>query len=96
LWSDLIETGRCEVWIHLEDSFESIYTGIMSSIAEIKTAIENLSFSERAELAKWLYQWEDDQWDKQMAKDFSPGGRYADVPAEIAKKARQEPLLDLP
>ena len=31
-------------------------------MAEIKTAIEQLSFEERAELAAWLHGWEDDEW----------------------------------
>ncbi len=33
------------------------------SLTEIKTAIEQLSFEERAELAAWLHGWKDDEWD---------------------------------
>ena len=47
----------------------------MSTVAEIKVAVAKLSLSERAEFAKWFNGWEDDEWDKQMVKDFSPGGR---------------------
>ena len=32
------------------------------SLADIKTAIEQLSFEQRAELAAWLHGWEDDEW----------------------------------
>ena len=31
------------------------------NLAEIKTAIEHLSFEERAELAAWLHGWKDDE-----------------------------------
>ena len=36
------------------------------SLAEIKSAIQQLAFEERAELAAWLHGWEDDDWDEQM------------------------------
>jgi hypothetical protein len=38
------------------------------SLAEIKTAIERLSFDQRAELAAWLHGWNDDEWDEQMKR----------------------------
>ena len=43
------------------------------SVAEIKSAIEQLSFEERAELAAWLHGWEDDAWDEQMKRDVAAG-----------------------
>src|SRR4030095_9260183 len=43
------------------------------SLPEIKTAIEQLSFEERAELAAWLHGWNDDQWDEQMKRDLGSG-----------------------
>jgi hypothetical protein len=43
------------------------------SLAEIKTAIERLSFEERAELAAWLHGWKDDEWDEQMKRDIAAG-----------------------
>ena len=43
------------------------------SLAEIKTAIEHLSFEERAELAAWLHGWKDDDWDEQMKRDIAAG-----------------------
>jgi hypothetical protein len=38
------------------------------SLTEIKTAIEHLSFEQRAELAAWLHGWKDDDWDEQMKR----------------------------
>jgi hypothetical protein len=43
------------------------------SLADIKTAIEQLSFEERAELAAWLHGWNDDEWDDQMKRDIAAG-----------------------
>ena len=43
------------------------------SLAEIKTAIAQLSFEQRAELAAWLHGWEDDEWDAQMKRDVASG-----------------------
>src|SRR6184192_3102560 len=40
-------------------------------LSEIKTAIEQLSFEERAELAAWLHGWNDDEWDEQMKRDVA-------------------------
>jgi hypothetical protein len=38
------------------------------SLAEIKTAIEQLSFEEGAELAAWLHGWKNDEWEPGFAK----------------------------
>ena len=43
------------------------------SLAEIKTAIEQLSFEERARLAAWFHGWKDDEWDEQMKRDVADG-----------------------
>jgi len=45
----------------------------MTKVDEIKSAIQQLSLEERAELAKWLYDWEDDEWDRQIADDLEAG-----------------------
>jgi hypothetical protein len=37
----------------------------MSTVAEIKAAISQLTLEERAEVARCLHEWEDDAWDKQ-------------------------------
>jgi hypothetical protein len=43
------------------------------SLAEIKNAIQQLSFEQRAELAGWLHGWNDDAWDEQMKRDIASG-----------------------
>ena len=43
------------------------------SLAEIQSAIEQLSFEERAKLSAWLHGWNDDEWDEQMKRDVASG-----------------------
>jgi hypothetical protein len=43
------------------------------SVEEIKAAISKLTMEERAELARCLHLWEDDEWDAQMKRDFASG-----------------------
>jgi hypothetical protein len=52
------------------------------SLAEIKTAIQQLSFEERAELAAWLHVGEEDEWDEQMKRDIG-SGKFDDVLREV-------------
>lgn len=44
-------------------------------VAAIKAAIDELPEDERHSLALWLNERDFDQWDTEMAHDFSPGGR---------------------
>jgi len=52
------------------------------SVEQIKTAIEQLSFEERAELAAWFHGWKDDEWDEQMKRDVAEG-KLDDVLREV-------------
>ena len=45
------------------------------TVEAIKQAIASLSEQERASLAAWMIEQDYDEWDMQMARDFSPGGR---------------------
>jgi hypothetical protein len=45
----------------------------MTTVAEIKAAIQNLTLSERAEIARFVHGWSDDAWDDQIKKDFDSG-----------------------
>ena len=55
------------------------------TVEALKVAIAELPEGERHSLAAWLNELEFDAWDQQMARDFSPGGRGADV-AERVKR----------
>jgi hypothetical protein len=67
---------------------------VKMSLAEIKTAIERLSFEERAELAAWFHGWKDDDWDEQIDRDIA-AGRFDGVIREIEKDVRADRLRDL-
>jgi hypothetical protein len=45
----------------------------MSTVAEIKAAIDRLSLQERCELEALLHPFEDDAWDMQMKRDAAAG-----------------------
>ncbi len=45
----------------------------MSTVAEIKAAIDRLSLQERCELEALLHPFEDDDWDRQMKRDAAAG-----------------------
>ena len=65
------------------------------SVEQIKTAIEQLSFEERAQLAAWLHGWKDDDWDEQMKRDVAEG-RLDDVLREVEDDIGAGRLRDMP
>jgi len=65
------------------------------SLVEIKTAIEQLSFEERAELAAWLHSWSDDEWDEQMKGDIA-AGKFDSVLREVEGDIKAGRLEDMP
>ena len=71
------------------------YFADMNTLQEIKAAIPKLTLEERAEVARCLHGWEDDEWDEQMKQDLTAGklnrilakvdadisrGNYSDLP----------------
>jgi hypothetical protein len=65
------------------------------SLAEIKIAIEQLSFEERAELAAWLHGWKDDEWDEQMKRDIARG-KLDDVLREVEDDIKAGRVREMP
>jgi hypothetical protein len=53
------------------------------TLASIKSAIEELPEEEKGALIDWLLSLDRQEWDKQIAKDFSPGGRGASLLEEV-------------
>jgi hypothetical protein len=58
------------------------YHGIMTLTA-IKSAIEELPEEEKGALLDWLLSRDREEWDKQIAKDFSPVGRGSRLLEEV-------------
>ena len=56
------------------------------TVEALKDAIASLPIDERHSLASWLNELEYDAWDKQMVRDFSPGG----LGAALVEKAKRE------
>src|SRR5207237_2583265 len=65
------------------------------SLPEIKTAIEQLSYEERAELAAWLHGWNDDEWDEQMKHDIG-SGKIDDVLHEVEEDIKSGRTRQMP
>ena len=65
------------------------------SIDQIKEAIEQLSFDERAELAAWLHGWKDDDWDEEMKRDIA-NGKLDHILHEVDEDIRSGRLSDMP
>jgi hypothetical protein len=65
------------------------------SLAEIQSAIERLSFEERAKLAAWFHGWKDDEWDEQMRRDVA-NGKLDLVLNEVEDDIKAGRLRDMP
>jgi hypothetical protein len=65
------------------------------SLTEIKTAIQQLSFEQRAELAAWLHGWNDDGWDEQMKRDIATG-KLDDVLREVEDDIKAGRVREMP
>lgn len=58
------------------------------TLAEIKSAIEDLTERERCELNAWLQAWEDDDWDRQMKAD-AEAGKFDEMVRESLEEFRR-------
>ena len=69
----------------------------MSTVAEIYTAIQELSLQERCELEALLHPFEDDDWDKQMKRDAAAGkfGALHDAADAEHTAGKTIPLTDI-
>jgi hypothetical protein len=67
----------------------------MSTVEEIKAAIEKLSLEERAELERALHGWVDDDWDRQIKAD-AEAGRLDQILKEVDNDIDSGNLRDMP
>lgn len=68
----------------------------MSTVAEIKAAIPSLTLAEREDIARYLHEWTDDDWDRQMAADAEPGGKLHRLMEQAEAEAKAGKLRDFP
>ena len=71
------------------------YVCAVSTVQEIKAAIPSLTLEERAEVARCLHAWEDDEWDAQIKHDLATG-KLAKVLAKVDSDIASGKLADLP
>ena len=67
----------------------------MSTVQEIKAAIPKLTLEERAEVARCLHVWEDDEWDARMKRDLA-AGKFDKLLAKVDDDIARGNLSDLP
>ncbi len=67
----------------------------MSTVEEIKSAIEKLSPKEREKLELWLHGPDDDEWDQQMKADAA-AGKLDRIIAEVDAEIDAGKLRDMP
>jgi hypothetical protein len=67
----------------------------MSTVEEIKAAIERLPPDERASLAYWVLARAEAEWDRRIADDIE-AGRLDAVTAEVDRDARTGDLREMP
>lgn len=67
----------------------------MTSLDDIKAAIDKLSMEERAHLARWIHGWVDDDWDRQIAND-AKRGKLDRFLAEVDEAIDGNQLQDMP
>jgi hypothetical protein len=65
------------------------------SLAEIKSAIQQLPFEQRAELAAWLHGWKDDEWDEQMKRDVA-SGKIESILHEVEEDIKAGRVREMP
>jgi hypothetical protein len=68
----------------------------VNTVSEIKAAIDQLSPQERCELEGLLHPWTEDDWDRQMRADASPGGKLHEIMSASRKNAQVGKLMDFP
>ena len=56
------------------------------TVEAIKEAIAELPEDQRHYLAVWLNELDYDDWDKEMVRDFSPGGRGMALAEKVKRK----------
>jgi hypothetical protein len=68
----------------------------VTTVEEIKAAIEKLSFQERCELNALLNPLPDDEWDRQMRADTETGGKLHKLMLGAEAEAKAGGLRDFP
>lgn len=66
------------------------------SLAEIKTAVRELTPAELTELASYIQEHDKLAWDQEIERDFSPGGKHHAALAEVDAQIKAGNFKPLP
>ena len=66
----------------------------MSTVPEIKESILNLSAAEYAEIMEWLYEREEEEWDRRIEADAA-AGKLDFLKAQVLAAKQKGALADL-
>jgi len=64
--------------LHSKSSIRHSGNTTTSTVQEIKQAVRNLPLSKRLKVVKWVTAFDNDEWDKEMAKDGAERRRRKD------------------
>ena len=56
------------------------------TVEAIKHAVEELSEAELFQFAEWVQEMKEQAWDRQIEKDFAPGGRAEPLVARLDRE----------
>ncbi|MDQ2945027.1 MAG: hypothetical protein M3Y27_03655 [Acidobacteriota bacterium] len=65
------------------------------TVEAIKQEISHLSEPERKQLIDWIEELEEQAWDRQMERDFAPGGRGADLIEKVDREIAEGKFTSL-
>jgi hypothetical protein len=66
------------------------------SLAELEKAVDKLSPKDLAKLAAYIARHDKLAWDEELERDFSPGGRHADLLKKIDAQIDSGDFTPLP
>lgn len=88
-------TEKSESAALLDHAAKPSYHAAVSTVEEIKTAIDRLSFEERCRLMALLSPIPDDDWDRKMRADAA-AGKFAGLVGEAEEERKAGVLREFP
>lgn len=93
-WDCLTRRSCAVAFSAFASALRDRYSAVMT-LEEIKASIPQLTLEERAEVARCLHEWEDDDWDQQMKRDLA-AGKFDAILKKVDMDIEQGRLLDAP
>ncbi len=78
----------------LEHVLRLIYSLVMATVEDIESAVTRLPEAEYSKFRNWIFEYDNDLWDKQMVRD-AEAGRFDDLAAEAIADFKAGRCTDL-